>query len=166
VKPPKGASTRRTVGRPRILETPEELERRAHAYFAQCKADKEPLTVTGLALALGLSSRQSLDRYGQRPEFRYVVRWAKLVVEHDYELRLNRDRPAGAIFALKQMGWRDERSVAFQGRMTVDLDKLPDAVLQRVAVDGIAPLAALAEWAERSGEKVEPYLLPPGRGEG
>ena len=88
------------VGRPRIIQDPAEFEQLADAYFARCTADGEPPTVTGLALGLGLSSRQSLDRYGRREEVRDVVKRAKLVVEHSYELRLLRDRPVGAIFAL------------------------------------------------------------------
>jgi hypothetical protein len=154
------------VGRPLIIQDPADFEQRADAYFARCTADGEPPTVTGLALGLGLSSRQSLDRYGQRPEFRDVVRRAKLVVEHSYEKDLRKPRPGGSIFALKNMGWSDQREVTMRGMVAkVDIDKLPDAVIQRIC-DGIAPLAALAEWAETAGQAVEQYLLPAGRGDG
>lgn len=98
------------VGRPRIIETPEEFERRALEYFARCDADDEPYTVTGLALALGFSDRQSLNDYQARPEFSAVVKWARLVVESSYEksLATGRVRPAGPIFVMKNLGWRDK----------------------------------------------------------
>lgn len=102
-------------GRPRIIESPEEFEERAAAYFAQCADSGEFLTVTGLALAVGFADRQSLYDYQARPEFSGVVKRARLKVEHDYERRLATSSPTGAIFALKNMGWSDRQQFEHSG---------------------------------------------------
>ena len=46
-----------------------------------------PLTLTGMILHMGLISRQSLDRYGDREEFRDSVKKAELLIENQYERR-------------------------------------------------------------------------------
>lgn len=107
------------AGRPRLISSPEELNDRADTYFAVCKAEDRPVTVTGLALALGLSSRESLDEYGRRPEFSDSVKRAKAMVAAAYEERLWGNSPAGAIFALKNMGWSDKQDVNVSGELGV-----------------------------------------------
>lgn len=94
-------------GRPRSIESPEQFDDLVDEYVAQCEAQDVPVTLTGMILHLGLSSRQSLDRYQQYDGFSDCVKRAKLYVELAYEMRLNGDKPTGAIFALKNLGWRD-----------------------------------------------------------
>ena len=106
-------------GRPRIIESPEEFDKRADAYFDQCDSEEEPYLVTGLALALGLSSREALCEYGKRPEFSDAVKRAKTRVEGRYERNLSGTTPAGAIFALKNMGWSDKQSIEMSGGLTL-----------------------------------------------
>src|SRR5690606_3630365 len=65
----KAKEDQKKVGRPLIIKTAAEMDQLVDEYRAQCLADKEPVTLTGLILHLGLSSRQSLDDYGKRPEF-------------------------------------------------------------------------------------------------
>lgn len=70
---------------------------------------KERPTITGLALALGFTTRHSLISYQQKDEFADTINAAKLLVEHYYESggadgKIN---PATAIFALKNFGWTD-----------------------------------------------------------
>lgn len=107
----------REVGRPLSIPTVEEFNRLADAYFADCEANEKPTTITGLALALGLCSRQSLTRYEEREEFSDAVKKAKARVESAYEGRLWVGNPAGAIFALKNMGWSDKQEVQHSGSM-------------------------------------------------
>lgn len=72
----------------------------------------EVKTVTGLAIALGFESRQSLYDYEKREEFSYIIRRAKLFVENYYELQLLTSNSAtGPKFALQQMGWSDKREL-------------------------------------------------------
>ena len=94
-------------GRPRKIKSPKHFEEAAEAYFSQCKKDDEPVLLTGLILALGLSSRESLDEYGRREEFSDSVKKAKLRVQVEYEKKLYGRNPTGAIFALKNFGWSD-----------------------------------------------------------
>ena len=71
----------------------------------------KPPTVTGLALALGLKSRQALLNYQNREEFNDAVTRAKLRIEEYAERRLfDRDGVNGAKFSLMNnfKGWRDK----------------------------------------------------------
>lgn len=86
------------------------------AKLEQFLADHDgPLTLTGLVLGLGLRSKQALAWYEDREEFAESVKYAKLHVEHSYEKRLHENSCAGAIFALKNMGWDDKRQVELEG---------------------------------------------------
>ena len=84
------------------------FEDRASEFFAKCDADDQPYTVTGLALSVGLCSRSELYEYELKPEFAATVRTARLRVENYNERMLQRGNCTGAIFALKQYGWRDQ----------------------------------------------------------
>lgn len=104
-------------------------------YFDECREEGRPLTVTGLALALGFTSRQALINYGDgtRPgkatvaikaEFIDTVKKAKARIEMDCEERLvsGKNNPAGLIFSLKNnYGWRDKQEIDVQGGWQVEL---------------------------------------------
>jgi hypothetical protein len=96
-------------GRPRALESPDQAEERGCAYFELCDAQKRPYRICGLALALGLVSRQSLSEYESRPEFTDTIKRLRFIVEDAYEERACGTTPAGAIFILKNMGWSDQQ---------------------------------------------------------
>jgi DNA-packaging protein gp3 len=119
----------RPIGRPRIIGSPEDFDAAAKAYFDDCAEKELPLTITGLALGVGLSSRQQLDVYQGRPEFTDSVKKAKARVEAGYEMRLHGNSPTGAIFALKNMQWSDKQEIAHSGR--VEFDKV-----ETVLIDG------------------------------
>ena len=106
-------------GRPRKIKSVRQFEERAEAYFRECEAREEPVLLTGLILALGLSSRSALDEYAQRPEFLNSVKKAKLRVEMEYEKALHGRSPTGAIFALKNFGWTDKQDVEVSGGVKV-----------------------------------------------
>lgn len=141
-------------GRPRKIESPEEMLRLVDDYLESCLPDEaagrqgSPITLTGMIRYLGLSGRESLARYGERPEFSDAVKRARLAVEADYERRLDREKaPVGAIFALKNMGWSDRQEVAFSGSLaSIDVTRLTDDQLQRI-VAGEHPLAVLGSVA-------------------
>jgi len=105
------------AGRPPYYNTPEEFEAAVANYF-----DHPPMrqrivggvpydipvpTITGLALHLGFESRQSFYDYEQRDGFSYIVKKARTKIESHYEELLQDGGGAGAIFALKQFGWKD-----------------------------------------------------------
>lgn len=67
----------------------------------------EAPSVTGLAFFLGFESRQSLYDYDKKAEYSYIIKRGLIQVEMKYEKGLWQERPTGAIFALKNMGWND-----------------------------------------------------------
>lgn len=109
-------------GRPMKYQTAEELQAAVDAYFDGCRGhyrrddsgayvlDRNgrpildgavPLTMTGLQLALGFRSRQSLCDYRGRRAFRDVIERARLRVENYTEERLfDRDGFSGAAWLL------------------------------------------------------------------
>lgn len=88
--------------------TPQEFLELSEQYFADCVENNDPLTITGLALSLGFCSKQSIYDYAKDDDYKYVVQRAKLMVENGYEKRLLSDgSPTGAIFGLKNFGWKD-----------------------------------------------------------
>lgn len=107
----------------------EEIESKIEQYFEDCKGypltdnegnqifnkfglpvliDVHPPTVTGLALALGFTSRQALLNYQEKLEFVDTITRAKARVEQYAEERLfDRDGSNGAQFSLRNnfKGW-------------------------------------------------------------
>ncbi len=104
-------------------KTPEEMQEKIDAYFEDCKGhpltdpdgeiifDKygqpvivgeRPLTVTGLALALGFATRQSLLDYEGKGPFKRIIQQAKLRIENYAEMRLyDKEGANGAKFNLQ-----------------------------------------------------------------
>lgn len=74
-------------------------------------------TISGLCHFLGFASRQSFYDMEERPELSYTIKRARLLIEQDYEEDLKAGLGAGAIFALKNFGWKDEHSVAQSGEI-------------------------------------------------
>lgn len=99
-------------GRPPKFETPESLENAIQAYFDAQTKNKLPITISGLAYALGFISRQSLYDYKEKEEFSYILKRATFFVESQYEAKLHGTTPTGPIFALKNMGWKDRTEIA------------------------------------------------------
>ena len=100
---------KRLVGRPRTLNSPEEMNALINSYVEQQIEDNQPLLLTGMILHLGLSSRESFDEYKKySPEYSDSVKRAKLLIESGYERRLHGTTPTGSIFALKNFGWFDK----------------------------------------------------------
>jgi hypothetical protein len=98
-------------GKPPFYSDPVEMQKSCDDYFAKCEQDKDPLTMTGLALALGFNTRKSLLDYSKKVEFVNIIKKAHLKVECGYEKRLAGNSPTGAIFALKNMDWNDKTEV-------------------------------------------------------
>lgn len=117
------------AGRPPIYKTVNEIEEKIDIYFKECEGEilkddngktvlnkfgnpvvinRKPPTVTGLALALGFTSRLDLLRYQGKEEFCNTITRAKSMVEQYAEERLfDRDGSNGAQFSLRNnfKGW-------------------------------------------------------------
>ena len=122
-------------GRPPKFKSKDEMQEKIDAYFEECKGkiltddegkvitdkygqpviiDRKPLTVTGLALALGFSSRQSLLDYEAKKEFLDTITRAKARVEEYTEMMLfDKNASNGAKFSLANNfeGWKDRKNV-------------------------------------------------------
>ena len=109
------------VGRPLKYQTVEELQALIDTYFNRCKATGEPLLITALGLAVGLS-RQQLIEYRNRDEFHDALKEARQKIEMDYELSLRRNGRAGDIFGLKNFGWSDKKELTHTGADGKDLN--------------------------------------------
>lgn len=122
-------------GRPRLYSTPEQLQEQIEKYFAEqvgvveIGKDKEgyPITkvkaptVSGLNYFLGFCDRRSLDEYENRPGFYDTVKRAKLRIQQFAEQQLfENGKPTGAIFWLKNNGWRaeEQREVEVSGSIS------------------------------------------------
>ena len=122
------------AGRPPYYETPEEMDFAIDEYWEYIDENKYPPTITGLILYLGFSDREALANYEKKPEFSDIVKRARLKVENGYEMRLSENAPTGAIFALKNMGWKDKTEQEISGSLNtgVDLSKLSDEALKQL----------------------------------
>lgn len=110
------------MGRKPTFTSAEEMQEKIDAYFANCEPELlrdgdgtpmlnkngepvyvggRPMTIQGLALALGFTSRQSLLNYKAKREFVDTVTRARLRVEQYAAERLfDRDAQRGAQFTL------------------------------------------------------------------
>ena len=122
------------VGCPPAYKTPEEMQKVIDKYFDDCRGEyiivdgcavtdknghpvktkERPLTITGLALALGFTSRQALLNYEAKEEFVDTIKRAKSIVEQYAEERLyDKDGVNGAKFNLSNnfKGWSEKQQI-------------------------------------------------------
>lgn len=109
------------------LQCSEEITVLADMYFAECltHAPQRPLTMPGLAYALGFSGAGSLRKYRKEDgyeEFHEAMNRACLRVEQFTAECLygKNSNVAGPIFALKNMGWKD-KEVEKQGDTIINI---------------------------------------------
>lgn len=148
------------AGQPRFFETPEELQTKVDEYFELCKYEVikdavsgeevmkgDTITISGLALYLGFESRQSFYDYEKLPEFSYIIKKARFKVECSYEKRLDSRNPTGAIFALKNMGWKDKQEV----ESTVKDERIDES---KLSTDDLRVLAEIQRRGRTGSEGV------------
>ena len=97
---------------PRKYEDPKILMEKIEEYFNTTEPKNQ--TCAGLCIFLGIS-RVTYNKYrtdANRPEIQEAIEWAQTRLENKYALDLNwKPNPTGPIFALKQLGWRDNQEV-------------------------------------------------------
>jgi hypothetical protein len=106
-----GDTEKKPVGRPRLFSSPQEFDDLVDQYILICQNPEQPkaITLTGMVLALGFCSKDTLYEYQNYPEFTDSVKRARLLVEQEYENRLvTGSNSASSIFALKNFGWADK----------------------------------------------------------
>lgn len=143
-------------GRPPIFKNAKQLAKKVDAYFEYIKGEfhgsgkkkvwdrqPEPATITGLVLYLGFTSRQSLTDYEEMNEvYSDIIKYARTRVSHEYEKKLSEAKPTGSIFALKNMGWSDNKSIELSSDpdkpiippsvTNIDYTKLSTQVLEEI----------------------------------
>lgn len=98
------------------FKTPEELKAAIQSYFETAPFP----TITGLAYYLGFASRQSFYDYENNEEYSYTIKRARLFMESVYEQGLQEGKSvAGAIFALKNFGWKDKQEIEQSGGIKI-----------------------------------------------
>jgi len=111
-------------GRPAYYTSAARLQRKIDAYFKNCPDyveitafdknsgnfvtyKKYTPTISGLILFLGFSDRKMFYEYEKRKEFSHTIKNARERIANEYEKQLWNDKCTGAIFALKNLGWKD-----------------------------------------------------------
>lgn len=101
----------------KLLTCPEEIEMMSALYFDECynAEPRRPITMPGLAYALGFTSPGSIGKYRKSEgyeEFHDAMNRACLKVEaFTAEQLYNKGvNVAGPVFALKNMGWKDKEA--------------------------------------------------------
>ena len=96
----------------RKYDNAKDLMEKVEEYFNTTKPQDQ--TAAGLCIFLGIA-RTTYNNYAAGSlgeEVAEVIAWAKTRLEHKYALDLNyKANPTGPIFALKQLGWRDNQDV-------------------------------------------------------
>ena len=179
-------------GRPPAYKSKKELEEKIEAYFRECegvpffdengypmrtnkgcilyeKAPKPP-TITGLALALGFTSRQALLNYQAKKEFFDTITRAKSRVEEYAETRLyDRDGVNGAKFNLANnfRGWRDKPVYNLMiGELTAEQIKIrlgsAYPVRDELELEALEKLDSILEGIDRAAERQTKGILETG----
>lgn len=120
-------------GRPKVYTKVEIMQQKIDKYFEECDKNKEPYTITGLALALDLD-RKSINNYAKDSEFFPTIKKAKLKVENYLEKRLIKDSSAtGIIFNLKNnYGWSDKQEIQHSGNINNPFSELSTEELRQL----------------------------------
>ena len=117
------------MGRPLKFKTVEELEEQIEKYYIRCQEKEKPLTMSGLALWLGID-RSTLVNYSYRDDFFHTISVARAMVQADMEERAlgGESNATMSIFSLKNnFGWVDKQEVTATNNNTnknIDLSNL------------------------------------------
>ena len=92
------------------LENKSVTDSKAQASLKQKVWIREPehATLAGLAIFLGFHSKQAFEKYEENGRFANILKQGRLRIEAAYEKKLHLQSSAGAIFALKSMGWNEK----------------------------------------------------------
>lgn len=146
-------------GRPLKFKTLEELQTKIETYFNSCyelnmetgkREQVEPFTITGLALSLDTSRETLMDIENENgsytKEFSDAISRAKLRCHNYAEKQLYMAKSSqGAIFALKNYGWKDVSTVENTG-----LNGAPIALVNASSLsdDDLRQMANIMEKAQ------------------
>jgi hypothetical protein len=153
-----------TTGRPPFYTSPEQMQKKITKYFESGMKKKEIVvrsgngqkvveievpTITGLCLYLGFCDRNSFYNYADRKEFSYTIKMARTLIEQTYEEIAQTVGHSGAIFCLKNFGWRDTQELEIRTHLHEEnAGKTHPQILQEQR----EKLALLDKMKEQEGE--------------
>jgi len=99
-------------GAPLKYKTETELQNAIDKYFKECKAQKEPYTIAGIAYHLGID-RRTFYNYGKNEMFFPAIKRAKdkIMCHMESETLKGKWNTTFAIFLLKNYGYSDKQEV-------------------------------------------------------
>lgn len=112
---------------PQKFKTLDGLQSSIDRFFAGCDEQGKPYTITGLALALDTTRETLMDVENSNgpynKDYSDAIKKAKQRCQNYAEEQMFTSRnPAGAIFALKNYGWRDTQDVRVAGDLKVQIE--------------------------------------------
>ena len=116
------------------MKTAKEFQEKIERYFKECDKKRMPYTVTGMAFALGFTTRLAIINYeneekhhdieeGEKKLIVNTIKKAKLKIEEYLEINLIEGKQvAGTIFNLKNnYGWIDRQDVQHGGDVIINV---------------------------------------------
>jgi hypothetical protein len=157
-------------GRPCKFKSANEIQVAIDEYFKACEGEilkdhdgnvifdkygepiiinSKPPTVTGLALFLGLKSRQAILNYQDRPEFNDAITRAKMRIEEYAETRLyDKNGCNGAKFNLtNNFGWVDRQQTELTGKDGGPVAIKSETDLSKLSVEELRQLEGILQKA-------------------
>lgn len=127
-------------GKPPIFKSVDDLQAAIDDYFKNGVSQRKVVvgpsnnrqvveipvpTITGLCYYIGFESRQSFYDYEEREDYSYTIKRARLFIEKEYEEILQTTGSTGAIFALKNFGWKDKSEIDQTINMPIPILDVP-----------------------------------------
>jgi len=100
-------------GRPRIWDTPEELQKAVDSYFKYCDEEGKPYTIAGLAVFLEVD-RQTIYNYEKKQQYFDTIKKARNKIYNFMEEWAITKGNAGTIFLMKNYGYTDRQEVSVE----------------------------------------------------
>ena len=126
--------SKKKMGRPKLFNTVEELQKLMLTYLENCKTNKPPLMPNraGLCTEIGIS-RDSYYEYRKKqedkskPDFSDSIKRFEQATENTWVQRLGGNSPTGAIFYLKNAfkeDYKDKHEIENNGKLTLAFDPI------------------------------------------
>lgn len=103
-------------GRPQKFTNAKEMYEIGKLYIDDCLENEKHITFTGLCIAMG-TTKDTFNEYESgkfdtdKEVFSTLLKELRLYCENYAENKLYGNNPTGAIFALKNYGWKDKQEI-------------------------------------------------------
>lgn len=115
--------SKNAIGRPKIWENAEELEKKIEAYKKYLKDNKKPPTIAGFAYHLGVD-RGTIYNYKKDDEFFNTIKsFVDWIIMNWEEYALD-NSSAGLIFLMKNYGYTDKQDIEHSGEVKMPTIKI------------------------------------------